>query len=287
LDNNFFKKINLDYTEVCSAIDYFKQKKDIKSIYLQAEGEVLLYERYWSVVKYCALKNIKLQNLITNGILVDKHIDQILKHYSGITISVDGYDHESYMKRRGGTEKIFQHIIDNTRRLVNISLKIKKRFTIAYNCVLLENNYRIMPKMIELAEKIGIDRMQFRNFHSYDSSNSALRPLYNTKKIQEFINKLKSKPYKVQVKWPEIYGTLRTFNCKMLFDTVTIGSDGYFAPCCHIPSKKNYGSFFKNAEGYNTGELEAFRHKFIGAKTRYELPRQCWECPRLTANGTE
>jgi hypothetical protein len=69
----------------------------------------------------------------------------------------------------------------------------------------------------------------------------------------------------------------------MLFDTVTVGSSGCFAPCCHIPSGKNFGSFFQDSNAYNKGDLAAFRRKFLDAKKREELPRQCCECPRLTA----
>lgn len=281
-NKDFFSLSSMPIDTAFAIMEYFFSLGCL-NVYLQAEGEVLLYKPYWAAVKHCRAMGITPYNLVTNGILIDQYLPEILEYFSGVTISVDGHDPESYIKRRGGTEKNFNRILDNTRRLVAMRHETKKRFTIAYNCVLLESNYHIMPKMIERAQQLGIDRMQFRNFHSYDHDNAALRPLYNTPEIANFIKELQNQTYTVQVTWPKLYDTLETFHCSMLFDTVTIGSDGCFAPCCHIPSEKFYGSFFNDHDGYNKGPLATFRRKFLEAKTREKLPRECWECPRLAA----
>lgn len=281
-DKDFFSSSTLTFSSAIAIIDHFFSRQCL-NVYLQAEGEVLLYQTYWEIVEYCCAKGIMPNNLITNGILIDRFIPQILQHFTGITISVDGYDPRSYIERRGGTAKMFNRIVDSTKLLVSERLKNNNGFFIAYNCVILESNYRIIPKMIEFAEHLGINRIQFRNFHSYNAGNHLLRPLYDTPEIVRFIEKLKEPTYTVQVKWPELYGKLNTFHCNMLFDTVTVGSDGCFAPCCHIPSDESYGSFFQDPHAYNKGGLVDFRQIFLNAKNREELPWQCHECPRLTS----
>lgn len=284
--DNFFSGVELAFAKAIRIVDYFFAL-GIRRIHLQAEGEVLLYEDYWRIVEYCQSLGITVLNLITNGLLVGRYIPEILKYHDGITISVDGYDPETYTQRRGGTAKTFNRVVDNTRRLLEERQRTGSSLRISYNCVIIESNYRIMPGMITLAQELGIDRMQFRNFHRYAPEDLDLRPLYSTPEVLAYIKDLRRREYTVDIKWPEIYGKLKNFHCEMLFDTVTIGSDGFFAPCCHIPSDRKYGSFFLDADGYNTDELVEFRRAMLNAAHRKELPAQCCECPRLQARESK
>ncbi|WP_319409721.1 radical SAM protein [uncultured Desulfosarcina sp.] len=278
---NFHKDVNLPFNQAVKIINYYNSL-NVQNVALQSEGELFLYERYWELVSFCQKNEISLQNTVTNGILIDKFLLKIIQNFNSISISVDGYDTDSYRKRRGGNVDIFNRIISNTRLLLRESKKLKKEFKVIYNCVIMANNYMIMPKMIEMAETLGIYKIQFRNMHRYDPSNDLLSPIYNTPELIEFIEKLKSKRYTVHIKWPEIYGLTTQFHCSMLFGTVTIGSDGFFAPCCHIPSNPSYGYFFDDPLGFNSKNMAMFRRTFINSKTIKELPMQCRECPRLT-----
>ena len=276
---NFHSFQQLTYEQAISIIDFYRLR-GIERIFLQSEGEIILYNDYWRILDYCRNVGHPVRHCITNGILIDKYLPDILKNFQTISISIDGFDSNSYGARRGGKSETFRKICSNIKLLSDKSHNDNIACKIHINCVLTASNFQIIPKMIKLAESLNVYSLKFRNYHRYQK-NDREAPLYKTQSILNFLKVYQGYKSNVKIKWPELYNSIGKFNCKMLFDTVTIGSDGNFATCCHIPSNNENGSFFDSPFLFNSEPILSFRRQFHQANAIKQLPFQCQECPRL------
>ena len=112
-DPNFFSKTDMSLDKAKELLRFYREK-GTWFVTLQAEGEALVYPWYEEIVKYATQIGYK-QNLVTNGLLIDKFIDVLRDSIEDITVSIDGHDAETYVSYRGGTEKQFEHILSNVR----------------------------------------------------------------------------------------------------------------------------------------------------------------------------
>jgi radical SAM protein with 4Fe4S-binding SPASM domain len=200
-------------------------------------------------------------------------------------MSLDGYNAQTYNKERGGTPETFNTIVNNMSALVAERNKRNiKDFKIVLNCIIGRFNLDYIEPMIKKAERLGVDKMRFGNFHPTNKDKSIYSPLYlGEKDVEESYKYLMSKTdWKVDITLPSLYGNRARFWCNMLSDKVIIGAKGDFSPCCHVPPDPKYGNFFDSPLGYNQGRLAKFRRQFNFAKKYEDLPGNCSECPRLS-----
>ena len=98
---------------------------------------------------------------------------------------------------------------------------------------------------------------------------------------QALLDICKNNSYGVDIIMPSLIRKSAKPHCSMLFDSILIGSDGNFSPCCHIPTDIKYGNSFENPDEYNIGESQKLRNKFLEASSAEQLPETCRSCPRL------
>lgn len=84
------------------------------SIITLSGGEPFLYSNWYSIAEYIKKKNIK-TCLITNGILIDKFIPEIIDSIDVLHISIDGLgDTHNKIRRKDG---VFEKVIYNIKKL--------------------------------------------------------------------------------------------------------------------------------------------------------------------------
>ena len=282
-DADYFSKHEMSYEKAKSIINHYVDN-GIKRVNLQSNGEVLMYEKYRDLVFYCKEKGILWTKLITNGLKLDEYTDFVVDNCNYITISIDGHNSDTYKKRRGGDDKVFRKVIDNTEKLVKERDRRKSGLIINVNHILNSMNIKYVGAMISLAEGLGVDSIRCGNYHP-TGENDLNKPIYVNDGDVEYLREIMTRNnYKVDIQLPSLYGNKTRYRCSMLFDTVVIDARGYFAPCCHISADKLYGSYDNNPHDFNSHELTKFRKQFLAAKSISELPRSCRECPRLTSS---
>ena len=274
-DVNFFNKsVKEDMSfDRAKDISEFYKKNNVKIVRIQAEGEVFLYTKFKELTLFCKSIGYDLTGFPTNGLLLHKYDEFVLEHFPSIMVSIDGYDAEGYIKYRGGNEANFDKILDNIRKIVKMK-KNKFKTVIGINCIITSQDYEKAFRMIKLSEKLGIDRIRFGNYHPYGKEDD-LKPVSN--KILKFLHK-KAKSSKVRVNFPKTKKLLYPFFCSQLFDTVLVGTEGDFSPCCQISCDPKWGNFY---ERKGRSLLSRFRDQFRSAKSLKELPEYCSSCPRL------
>lgn len=137
----------------------FFQTKEVKSnIYLWG-GEPLCYT-YWNDIVSILEEDNRWTIICTNGILLDKKIDSILRISENVVflISVDGFEEENDAIRGKGT---FKKVIDNIELLLSLKKKGVFKGEISINCVLSEAMAEKLYDFTEFFENIGINTLYF------------------------------------------------------------------------------------------------------------------------------
>ena len=247
----------------------------VRHVNLQSEGEVLLYRHLEDLVTYCKRKGLRKFRLVTNGIKLDRYMDFISKNMAYLTISVDGYDAKTYIEHRGGTEAVFDKIMNNISEFVRNPKKCK----ISINSVIHDGNFDKAIRFVEMAENLGVNTIRFSNFHPV-SEDEKLRPvsISNIKQMTKFFNHRKNK---VNIKMPKIVSSKGPFYCSMLFKTVLVGLKYNMSPCCRINTDEKWGVFSPGVKSHNSKALCSFRKKFMKANRLSDLPLNCRQCSRV------
>jgi len=109
-----------------------------------------------------------LLDLTTNGTLLTKErILNILPILADMKISVDSTKKETFESIRKGA--IFERVIKNIELAVKLRdhMRCPSAPTISIQMTLMRNNFRDLPEMIELAHRIGVDRVKAFHIFSY------------------------------------------------------------------------------------------------------------------------
>ncbi|MBU3134412.1 radical SAM protein [Clostridium gasigenes] len=137
----------------------FLQTKEAKSNMYLWGGEPLCYT-YWDEVVSILEKDKRWTVICTNGILLDKKLDSLLKISENIVllISVDGFEEENDAMRGKGT---FKKVIDNIKLFVDLKKKGIFKGEISVNCVISEAMAGKLYSFMEFFETLGINTVYF------------------------------------------------------------------------------------------------------------------------------
>ena len=159
-------------------------------------GEPFLYPDIKKILKYLFENNFKIA-IVTNGVLIDKFINEINKYINTLYVSLDGYKDTHEQIR--GVSNIFDKIIINVNSINNNKVKIVCLFTINklnYNLILkfpnyLENNNFnkiVLQNLIFYTEKqrINYDKWLKKEFQITKTNSIS----WEIKKFDNYINDL-------------------------------------------------------------------------------------------------
>ena len=270
-DKSHFKRKQFDDL---SLVETIIKKTGIRSCTISAEGEPLLHPRFADIVAILRKHDVDIMG-VTNGVLLDQHINLIHKDFKKITISLDAHNADLFKQVRNADEHTFTKIINNITAYQELR---RKKGTGARVCIkfdLHKNIIGYMEAMIEKATALGADEIAFGTIN--DEMTGAFTPLYrHDRHVVEHINSMRAKYPQKNIAWPRLIDCKRIGFCSMLFNGIVINSDYALSPCCHIPGDiDRYGTFDSPKEA-----LEQFRDRFMKARRVDELDHHCQHCHR-------
>ena len=117
-------------------------------------GEALLNSNFFRLCEILAEKNIKI-TLLSTGLTIRKHADQLVKHVHDIIVSLDGNEetHDFIRNIPGAFHKLKEGIA-GIRAL-------KPGFRMTARTVIHRLNYRCWPAIIDAARELGLDQVSF------------------------------------------------------------------------------------------------------------------------------
>ncbi|MFV9644349.1 MAG: radical SAM protein [Desulfobacterales bacterium] len=135
-------------------------------------GEPLIH-RHWDAVADLIEKDPRWTVLCTNGLLLEKKLESILRISShlALLISIDGLEEQNDSIRGSGT---FNRLMDNIKLLLSLQQTGQYKGKISLNCVLSDGMVDKLYDFMEYAEMLGVDTLYFC-FPWYISKNTALQ----------------------------------------------------------------------------------------------------------------
>ncbi|KPA17088.1 Radical SAM domain protein [Candidatus Magnetomorum sp. HK-1] len=279
-EKDFFSDEDMDISFGKEIISYY-ERYGIKELFLTAEGEPLLYENLPELLSYSKKKDFERIHLNTNGLLLHQHLDTIVKYVDSIYISVDGYNRETYKNHRECDA--FDKVVENISALTQKNKSSSGSLFISIACVIHEQNIHYIEKMIQLAESLNVNRIEFFNYHAVTKTLSGCIPLYQSDSTKTFFQTIKSsRHYGVEIVLPSLLGDKRKFYCENLFNWIIVGARGNFSPCCQIPPHKKFGNFRDDPKNFIKGDILQFKTEFTNVQSNDDLCYSCRECNGLS-----
>jgi len=207
----------------------------VQSVCYSGGGEPFIHPYSGEFIRSLKDKDIDV-GTITNGVLIDAFIDDIIYSCRWIGISVDSATEETYIKLKGGTSKDFERLVDNIMNLVD-KRKNDKSPSIGFKFLIHPFNYNELLDAAEFAYQIGVD-----DFHARPCYNPSMKwPEKSFAKIHRQID-LGHKMYD-ECDGFNFYGITHKFDDKFQkkemekcevtpIAGLTFAADGYCYVCC-------------------------------------------------------
>lgn len=161
----------LDKIDVKKVLDD-AYKMGVKSITWTGGGEPLVHKDFLELIRYAAKYNFK-QGLNTNGVLLtDAIIEELAKKFSYVRFSVDSGSSECTKKCHQTSEKDFEKIVKNIKKLCEAKRKYKSNIVIGYSFLIDESNIDDMINATQIAKDAKVDYIQFKPIVNYYKTNS-------------------------------------------------------------------------------------------------------------------
>lgn len=216
----------------------------IKSITWTGGGEPLAHKDFYELIEYAAKHGFK-QGLNTNGVLLnDDVIESLAQKFSYVRFSVDSGTRECTKICHQTSEKDFDKIIDNIKKLCKAKKRYNTNLIIGYSFLIDETNINDMLTATNVAKNIGVDYIQFKPIVNYYKSNEQFSPESNIwMRIKENFSKIQlmeDNNFKVRIldhKFSNIklqdenFGRKydKCYGCDLL---ASIGANGSVDLCC-------------------------------------------------------
>lgn len=178
--------------------------KGLRSINLGAFAEPLIHKRVWDMVAYARDAGIVDTRMITNGLLLDRCLDQVFD--SGLVnlfVSVDAFSPETYASIRGhGFERVkaaLQMVLDERERRGSVLPIVR------VSLVDMKSNHGEIQDFVDYWGP----RVDFIDIQVYDDFNVDIKAPFDLTR---------------QKKW----------DCRSPFARLAVLSDGRVLPCCNF-----------------------------------------------------
>lgn len=198
-------------------------------------GEPLLHDASGRFLKKLAIHGINI-GLITNGIHLNKFMDELLKYCRWVGISVDASTPAIYKELKGSQEGDFYKVINNINTLARN--RKNRRPSIGFKFLIHPDNYHSLLDAVKLAKSIGVD-----DFHARPCYNPGM--VWYKDMVDEVLKQIKDAQRMFEDDNFRIFGVTHKFDesfSKKVVDKcevtpiagLTFAADGYCYHCCDL-----------------------------------------------------
>ena len=121
-------------------------------VVLFSGGEPLLHPEWPAIAQSLAAQGLQVW-LLTAGLALAKHAEQVARRFDSITVSLDGATRETYLAVRG--VDAFDAVCEGVQRVAALGCPAQLRVTVQ------RANFRELPRIVELAHEIGAAGVSF------------------------------------------------------------------------------------------------------------------------------
>ncbi|MDD4082826.1 MAG: radical SAM/SPASM domain-containing protein [Sphaerochaetaceae bacterium] len=239
-------------------------------------GEPFLNKELPEMINYLSKDSISTQVSTNGNVFEEKFIKDLLQ--SGLTkliISVDTDNPKEYVKYRvGGDHK---KLIENTKKIIALKLKLKSRTTIAIQFLITKENEKRINRLKKLAKKLNADEILVKPI----GIGAAFKRITKSKK--NFLPSNQNSRYN-----QNFYSKISpSSKCRYIWKRTVICSDGNVCICCRDQNSKYIiGNalimplFFI----YNNEKIQKIRSKIRQLQSNELMCLRCHETQKTDTN---
>ena len=251
----------------------------LSKISLVGAGEPLLNPEIFEMIK-CAKSRRILVGFATNGMLLnDENCRMIADSMPDwINISVDSAHKEKYESIRDGAD--FEVLTENIKRLLNLNHN-RGSFEISIWFVLMNDNFRELPSVIQYSKRIGVKKVCCQMQHSWGMPNSKEFTPDEARDIHAVLRGAAqlAKKEGVLFDYVNIPDSHTKRACKWPWKACYVTAEGFITPCClqgSNPEIINFGNILNTAfdDIWNNQSYQDFR-KRLKSSTPPGICRDC------------
>jgi len=236
-DNN-----SLDLNRLCGVLDDFKEL-DVKAVNYTGGGEPTVHKDFADIIRETHRRGIQI-GLICNGSRFHKlPMEEILKMFTWIRVSMDSFSPETHIRTHGSTAK-YDLTIDNLEYLV--SIKREQNLNVTLGAGYITHQHADMDnecwRFIKQCKDVGLDYAQLRPsfgvLYDYD-----IMSFEEWEKIISRVKKYEDDKFSVYInegKYKKIFSknTCRNYDTchAQAFKSTTITATGQVYMCCSLTS---------------------------------------------------
>lgn len=130
----------------------------IPAIQITGGGEPTVHPHFSDVIESVLSRRLELA-LVTNGLLIDKHIDQLV-HAKWIRVSIDAGTEGTYSEVRNVGTSQWTKVWSNLEKLVRDKIKYGTHAVIGVGFVVTKDNYLEIYQCANRAKEVGVDNIR-------------------------------------------------------------------------------------------------------------------------------
>lgn len=254
---------DMTFNKFKSIVDRFKL---VVFLGLIGVGEPFLNKDIFKMIDYGAKVRKMHVGTVSNGTTLNDKIDQIVNSpLHAISVSLNGHNSQEYYKMSGSSKQVFDTVLMNISELVEKRNNNRRNLEIKISCICTKKNYKYIPNMVELADELGADVLDFHNLipseiHGFTKDQC----LYESDEgVIEVISSVDAPKSKLIVNMPKLLQLKPHRSCKWYFQGISVDSNGNVGSCGKvIAPNKLYGNYLdKNV--WNNNHFSKMRQMFL------------------------
>lgn len=247
-------------------------------------GEPFLHRDIFEMIDYAHERRMEVK-IPTNGIVIHNMLDKLVHSpLSRLNISLNACNSDEFFEVHGGSKQRYTMLLEDISKLVKKRNRYNKNLKVSISYICTKANYKSIPKMVQLAENLGVDEVDFHNLIPFDIPGfSSVHCLFDDDfEVIEVIRSVSSPKSNLGVVMPRLYKRKYVDRrCDIPFRILTIYPDGSISPCCLTPPRKRYGNVFTDKDVWNNSTFQKQREVLINSSL--PLPDFCKTCPGMVA----
>ena len=292
----------------------------VKNFGLSGYGEPLLHPQFdqYAQAIYGRIDPRATMYLVTNGILLHRHLDTIKRYCKSVSVSLNAATAGVHAQVMDTSSRHFEKIIDSIRHLVSYRDLYDGKFLVQMSFAVIRDNLHQIPEFIKFAQRLRVNKIYFNTLNmakpddfdgrlhltvnSYHDQRPCIHPEFETlwQRAVDAINDAKVPIDATPESWRSgsIYDASETseaivdkdetIHCSYLYQRLMITDClETIRTCCFLNSPPGHnavhfseGHPFLGELGWNSPGMVAMRRAFA----RKQLPTVCKTCSTYEKN---
>ncbi len=271
------------------------QLPTVRHVTFAGRGEPLLNPDLMSMIDFASSERQAYTKVVTNGLLLDQYMLPLVQSdLNELQVNLMAHRPTMFQETTGQDARNFADAYQNLKTLMTLKKKRKLDLKITLMMVVTAQNFQQVPKMIDFAAELGVDKLLLEHYTSANTDDRNYRTLYrDTPKAGQMWLRIKrnmASYFNLEIELPKLMKRENKIakplnrNCTDAFESITVDGECRVWACSQqnvLPTRGELGKVWDD-NVWNGQTFKELRHahggQFIARETC--LPEACKFCPK-------